>query len=470
VEFQSAINSNVLLTFPLQIYYPVVVLGIIAAGGIFAGTNPSYTPHELTHHIKTSRTNFLITEPEMLSQILDAAETCAVPRSNIWIFDVHSQPLPSGFQSWTKLLTHGEADWHRFDSESECKDTVACRLFSSGTTGLPKAAEISHHNLIAQHTLVYESFPKPYEIRRILPLPMFHAAAVPSTHFTHLRAGDVGLVMRRFDLEAFLNTIEKFNVTDCVMVPPMVVAVVMSPLTRKYSMKSIRQALSGAAPLDKGTQARLSAFLEKDVPFTQVWGMTELSCVATMTYYPENDITGGVGRLIPMLEAKLIDDDGNNITAYNKEGEICIRGPTVIKGYFDNPTANQLSFDNEGFFKTGDIGYCDEKTKLWYIVDRKKVCCSSASTSCNTSSRNYDTDPYSIGIDQSPCFPSRPSRSRSHTSRAPTHRRRRRHRCAKIRERLGTSTSIRCAATFPRGSRPDGGRRQEPCCGEVGEV
>lgn len=350
-----------------------MVLGILAAGGIFSGTNPSYTATELVHHIKTSRSRFLIAEPEILSQVLSAAKTCAIPRSNIWIFDVHDQPLPNGFESWRRLLGHGEADWYRFDSKSECMDTVACRLFSSGTTGLPKAAELSHYNLIAQHTLVYESFPKPYEIRRVLALPMFHAAAVPSNHFTHLRSGDVGLVLRRFELEPFLKTIQDYKITDCVIVPPMVVGMVMSPVTKKYSLKSVKQALSGAAPLDKGTQARFSALLEPGTPFTQVWGMTELSCVSTMTVWPEHDTSGGVGRLIPGLEMKIVDDDGNNVTAYNKEGELCIRGPTVIKGYLDNPKANAESYDSEGFFKTGDIGYCDEKTKLWYIVDRKKV-------------------------------------------------------------------------------------------------
>lgn len=288
---------------------------------------------------------------------------------------MHGQPLPTGFESWRTLLTHGEADWYRFDSEAESKDTVACLLFSSGTTGLPKAAQLSHYNLIAQHTLVFESFPKPYETRRILALPMFHAAAVPSNHFTHLRAGELGVVMKRFDLEGFLKAIEQFQITDCILVPPMVVGLVMSPVTRKYSLKSVKQALSGAAPLDKGTQARLAALLEKNVPFTQVWGMTELSCIATMTVYPEEDTTGGVGRLLPGLEMKIVDDDGNNITAYNKQGELCVRGPTVIKGYLANPTANTESYDGEGFFKTGDIGYCDDKTKLWYIVDRKKVSC-----------------------------------------------------------------------------------------------
>lgn len=404
---------------------------------------------------------------------------------------MHNQPLPTGFESWRRLLAHGEADWYRFDSKSECMDTVACRLFSSGTTGLPKAAELSHYNLIAQHTLVYESFPKPYEIRRILALPMFHAAAVPSNHFTHLRSGDVGLVLRRFELEPFLQTIEKFQVTDCVIVPPMVVAMVMSPVTKKYSLKSVKQALSGAAPLDKGTQARLSALLDPETPFTQVWGMTELSCVATMTFWPEHDTSGGVGRLIPGLEMKIVDDDGNNVSAYNKEGELCIRGPTVIKGYLDNPKANAESYDSEGFFKTGDIGYCDEKTKLWYIVDRKKVCgtlsspfglltppqdigkqipLSSPIPPSKGITPHINLYPFSIGTDQSPRLPSRPARDRSRPARAPAHRRRGRHWRAEIPQRLGTATGLRRAAAVARRGRADRGRRQGLRGRETGQV
>ncbi|KAL1987210.1 hypothetical protein VTN96DRAFT_4542 [Rasamsonia emersonii] len=78
------------------------------------------------------------------------------------------------------------------------------------------------------------------------------------------------------------------------------------------------------------------------------------------------------GRLIPNLEAKLIDDDGNNISAYGVRGELCVRGLTITPGYFENPKANAEAFDSEGWFKTGDIAYRDESTRKWYIVDRKK--------------------------------------------------------------------------------------------------
>jgi len=147
-----------------QIYYSVIFLGIVAAGGIFAGTNPSYTQFELVHHIKTSKTQFLITEPEMLQSTLAAAKESGIPQSNIWIFDVLGQSIPAGFRSWTALLDHGEKDWERFDNLKTCKETTAARLFSSGTTGLPKAATLSHYNFISQHTLVFETQNKPWRV------------------------------------------------------------------------------------------------------------------------------------------------------------------------------------------------------------------------------------------------------------------------------------------------------------------
>lgn len=101
--------------------------------------------------------------------------------------------------------------------------------------------------------------------------------------------------------------------------------------------------------------------------------MTETSCVATRHPFPNKDTTGSIGVPIPNIDLKLVDDDGKDISAYDTRGEICIRGPTVIKGYYDNPEANARDWDKEGFFHTGDIGYCDGNSKLWYIVDRKKA-------------------------------------------------------------------------------------------------
>ena len=143
----------------------MLFLGIIAAGAVFAGTNPAYTQFELSHHFKTSRTRFVITEPELLRAVIAAAKDSDIKPSNIRILDTQDEIIPSGFTSWRTLLDHGEKDWVRFDDEKVSKSTTAARLFSSGTTGLPKAAALSHFNLIAQHTLVNETQPIPYEVR-----------------------------------------------------------------------------------------------------------------------------------------------------------------------------------------------------------------------------------------------------------------------------------------------------------------
>lgn len=287
----------------MQIYYCLLVLAIIAAGGIFAGANPGYTAYELAHHLRTSDTKFLIVEPELLDPILKAAKECNIPEKNIFMFDIH-QPPRDGFESWTALLKHGEHDWVRFDDEERSKNTIAGRLYSSGTTGLPKAANISHYNLVAQHQGVFEDFPPLRDVRRIVALPMFHAAAVPATHTTPLRSGHVVYVMRRFELEPFLRNIEQYQITDVSAVPLLVLTVIMSPLRSKYSMKSVRSVLCGAAPLEKGPQSRFQALLAPDASFTQVWGMTETTCVATMFFPGEHDDEGSVGRPISNLEMK----------------------------------------------------------------------------------------------------------------------------------------------------------------------
>ncbi|KAJ5934087.1 hypothetical protein N7466_003634 [Penicillium verhagenii] len=344
-----------------DINYSILVLAIIGAGGIFTGSNPAYTPNELAHHVKAAECKFLISEPEILHNLLTAAKKVGIQKENVWIFDNVEQAVPPGHKSWKALMDHGEEDWVRFNDLRIAETTTAARLFSSGTTGLPKAAMITHYNLIAQHELVIGLHPRDFQISRIIAVPVFHASAAPVTHISTLKAGQQAYMMRRFDLEQYLVSVEKYNITDLAMVPPIVIAILMAPISQKRPfLKKVRAAACGAAPLDKDVQARFRSMIGDGSPFVQVWGMTETSCVATMFPYPEHDDTG------------LIDDEGRNISAYGVRGELCVRGSTVTPGYYKNPEANADSFDSEGWYKTGDIAYCDEATRKWYIVDRKK--------------------------------------------------------------------------------------------------
>lgn len=131
------------------------------------GTNPSYTSHELGYHLQAAQAKFVISEPEMLDRMIPAAEGNGIPHGRIWAFTTRESQVPAttGLAPWTTLLKHGEADWRRLNDPSQAKTTVVARLFSSGTTGLPKPVDFTHYNLIAQHTLVYDAHPVPFEVR-----------------------------------------------------------------------------------------------------------------------------------------------------------------------------------------------------------------------------------------------------------------------------------------------------------------
>lgn len=371
-----------------DIHYPIFFLGVIAVGAVFTGVNPAYTPYELAHTLKIAKVKHILTKPDLLDGVLKAAEQCNLPKDKIIIFNPNGETAPSGFKQWNDLLQHGEDDWLRFNDYETSWNTSAARLFSSGTTGLPKATDLSHYNLIAQHTLVYEQNPRPWQIRRLFALPMFHAATSPVAFTSCLRSGNKAFVTPRFDPEVWFWAHEEYGITDLAVVPPMVVMAINHPLNKKYSLKSIQIATAGAAPLDKHPQARMQALIGGDVPFTQVWGMTETSCIATRFPYPEHDITGSVGRPLPNLDLKLVDNDGKDISGYGVRGELCIRGPTVVRGYFENPEAKKRLWDEDGYFHTGDIAYIEEGTEQWYIVDRKKVGLSRCTSSVNFTNKH----------------------------------------------------------------------------------
>jgi 4-coumarate--CoA ligase len=183
-------------------------------------------------------------------------------------------------------------------------------------------------------------------------------------------------------MEPWLACISKYKITEVNIVPMMVITLLASGLldSPKYSLRSICNAWAGSAPLDRTIQARMKTYLRHDVPFNQAWGMSETTCIATMFYCPEQDFTGSVGRFLPNCDAKIVDDDGKDISGTKMsdgtymQGELCVRGPIIIKGYYKNDEANKRDWDEDGYFHTGDIAYCDAATRKVYIVDRKKVC------------------------------------------------------------------------------------------------
>jgi 4-coumarate--CoA ligase len=290
------------------------------------GSNPGYTTLELSHHLRISKAKVLITAPELIKKVGVSAQEVGLPSSSILLFDVQdqlSQEASGGYASWRSLLQHGEEDWLSFEGEEKAKTTVAALLSTSGTTGLPKAAMISHYSCVMQNIVAYDSGEKPYEVgRAILPLsalkigdidhaqvsrliclPMFHAFAGPISHVAPIREGHTTYVMSRFDMSKFCHLVSDLKITETAMVPPMMIGILMSEFSKQYLLKSLEVVWCGGAPLDASIMNQMYEQLAPKAIISQVWGMTEACWITTMKW-PERDTTGSVGRLLPNTEAK----------------------------------------------------------------------------------------------------------------------------------------------------------------------
>ncbi|KIW78010.1 hypothetical protein Z517_07843 [Fonsecaea pedrosoi CBS 271.37] len=374
-----------------SIYYPIICLAIVGCGGVSVGTNPTYTSHELAHALKLARPRFVVTESEAAPSLQKALSSTGRSKTT----PVFLLNAPAGIggdnggqhspRSWQTLLNHGSRPWKTFQDRTTAIETTACLFYTSGTTGQPKCAMTSHHNLVAEHQLFYERNPRRYPFRAVLSMPFFHIGVLPTVLISQLREGRHCYIMRRFELEPFLAYHARYDVTEAFLVPPMILRIVMSGLSDpaspnyKYSLRSVKNGYSGAAPCSPEVLKRFQSLLAKGATMSQIWGMTETTSVATTV--PSDllsaaaagqiDVAGTVGTALPTLTLKLVDEQGEDVSNGGR-GQLCVKGPTVTQGYFENENATRESFDSDGYFHTGDVIEVDVKSGLLSVVDRAK--------------------------------------------------------------------------------------------------
>ena len=366
-----------------SIYYAPLFLAIVGIGGVYVGSNPAYTESELVHLFTIAEVKFIFTESELLDRILSASCERNISRSNIVLFDTASASKPrpppdiensansaSDITPWRSLLDHGEQDWVSFTSESDSRSTPAALLQTSGTTGLPKAASLSHYAFVAQSVMIQDRNPKPYTVRRLLHLPSFHAFALPLAIVAPLLERIPTYVMRRYDPRLFFDSVQKYEITESHMVNPIALATLAAPPEDRRKLGSLRQVWIAGAPLGEDLQYRLAQALHPEARVVQVLGMTECGWITTF-HYPEKDLSGSCGRLMPNVEAKIVDLDGQEITHDDQKGEIWFRSVSRMSGYKGNETATKDMLVESGWIKSGDIGYV--KDGKWWVVDRAKV-------------------------------------------------------------------------------------------------
>ena len=249
----------------------------------------------------------------------------------------------------------------------EAEDTAAL-IFTGGTTGLPKAAEVSHR-MIAWNTLNTVIHDVTHNDVYLNVFPMFHTGGLFVYTLPQVIFGGTTIFIRQFDPAQVLTLLQREKVTILAAVPTMYQMLTTAPNWAEADLSALRFCTSGGAPLPVPLVEKYTA--EKGIRFKQGFGMTEFG-PGIFALAPEDAIrkAGSIGRPNFFVEARIVDED-NNFLGPDEEGELVLKGPSYCSGYFNNPAATAAAADALGYFHTGDVARYDEEG-YFYIVDRKK--------------------------------------------------------------------------------------------------
>ena len=339
--------------------YAVAFHGAASAGGKCTTVNPLYTAGELAHQLEDCGARLLLTVPPFLEAAREAAERASVEEVVVLGEADGATPLAE------LLGDPSQAPAVQIDPATD----VAVLPYSSGTTGLPKGVMLTHRNLVANICQVQAGFPIEQEDRLIGVLPFFHIYGMTVIMNQGLRAGATIVTMPRFDLEQFLDLLERHAVTRAYVVPPIALALGKHPAVDGRDCTSIRTIMSGAAPLGAELSEQVAERIGCNV--VQGYGLTETSPVTHVVRPGGENRPGSIGQPLPGTECRIVDPESGEDVAEGARGELWIRGPQVMAGYLGNEEATEATVDSDGWLHTGDIAVAD-RDGFFAIVDRLK--------------------------------------------------------------------------------------------------
>ncbi|KAI0871294.1 hypothetical protein GGS24DRAFT_492328 [Hypoxylon argillaceum] len=354
--------------------------------GIVTPANAVYSAAELAHQLTSAGAKALFTCPSLLDNALRAAQASNIPDDKVFTLDVPGQPRDPRFKTLDDLITEGrslpELEPLRWTKGQGARQ-VAYLCYSSGTSGLPKAVMIAHRNVIANMMQIrwYEDAGRRRNgietQTQIGLLPLSHIYGLVVIASTGPYRGDGTIVLPRFELTTFFESIQKFRIRFMHLVPPIIIQMLRNPeVCSKHDLSSVRFIYTGAAPLGAETHEDMLRAFPK-ITVGQGYGMTETSTVVFST--AENDVMMGTsGSLVPGTRAKLLDEEGREITEYDKRGELLIQSPSLTLGYLHNEraTAEAFVWDQDGrWIRTGDVAVARKApsgNEHFAVVDRLK--------------------------------------------------------------------------------------------------
>ena len=374
-------------------HYFIAFFGILKAGGTVVNYSPLDAAAVLEHKIEDSETDFLFTLdmkslfPQMHGMLGHtrlrglivgaygdfSAGPAAIEAGQRAAGDLVEVPWGDAVRRFTALLEGGSAPVRH--PVGDPAEAIAVLQYTGGTTGLPKGAILTHANLTAATSQILETTQTeppvliPGGERMLAVLPPFHVYALVVNMLMGLKLGAALVLHARFELQAVISDLDKKRITVFCGVPTMYVGLLQADLSA-VNLTSLRLCNSGGAPLPLEIQERFQAL--SGASLNEGWGMTETSAIGSFTPAQGRRHPGACGIPAPGIEFRFLDtNDPSVVLPYGERGEIAVRGPNVMKGYWKSPAATAEMLSPEGFLRTGDVGVMDADGFI-YIVDQTK--------------------------------------------------------------------------------------------------
>lgn len=383
-------GDRVAVMLPNLLQYPVVIFGILLAGGVVVNVNPLYKPRELQYQLVDSGAKTIVLLENCaykLQEILPQTQVKNIIISTVGDLlgslkglsvnfflrnikkSVENYHLPNAVKFTEILKKGGEMSLKRPIID---KNDLAFLQYTGGTTGKPKGAMLSHGNLCANMAQAGEWIKKQLEIGRevvFTPLPLYHifSLTINLLIFFEIGAKNV-LISDPRDIKNLIKTLKNHKVTVLTGVNTLFNALIHSPEFKSVDFSSWKLTVSGGAVTQRAVAEQWIEITH--LPLIEVYGLTEASPGVCANPLNIKTYTGMIGLPIPNTDVKMCDPMGNEV-AVGEVGELKVKGPQVMKGYWDNPQETAAVFDADGFLATGDIGVMNEWGFI-QLIDRKK--------------------------------------------------------------------------------------------------
>ena len=383
-------GARVAIMMPNVLQYPVAMAAILRAGYVVVNVNPLYTPRELQHQLVDSGSeaiivleNFATTVEQVIAQtqvkhviVATMGDMLGTLKGAIVNFVVRKvkKLVPAfslpGSVTYKKMLS--EAAGMTLQPVKQGHDDVAFLQYTGGTTGVSKGAILLHRNIIAnvlQNEAWLQFKQQPEQIVFVAALPLYHIYSLTISAFMGMRMGGLNLLIPNpRDIPGFVKELAKYRVAVFPAVNTLYNALLNNAEFAKLDFSSYSVCNGGGMAVQKAVADKWLKVT--GTPIIEGYGLSETSPVATANRVDIKEFTGTIGLPIPSTEVQILDDDGN-VLPLGQTGEIAIRGPQVMAGYWNRADETAKSMTADGFFKTGDIGIMDERGYT-RIVDRKK--------------------------------------------------------------------------------------------------